>query len=208
MIINIVGDCDKRPVLYTVMKICQTLGDTLLVTTDNRMLRLSDTRENQGHYQNVMIAVATDGIDDFFEEFIYGPQDFANVIVDGMVSADADTTIYVKGLMPSEEEEDMLEYLDEYSTIKLYEGKAASSPMFLNCEKFEAFKTFAPINATIAAEVADALAKVANTSAVNLSKIAMAPAVGSNPGKAAHNVGGGSGIKSTNKKKGLFGGRK
>lgn len=206
MIINIVGDCDKRPVLYTVMKICQTLGDTLLVTTDNRMLRLSDTRENQGHYQNVMIAVAEDGIDDFFEDFIYSLSDFANIIVDGMVSADADVTIYVKGLMPSEDEETMLEYLDDYKTIKLYEGKAATSAAFLNCEKFEAYRNFTPINAAIAAEVADALAETAKASAVNLSKIAMTAPVGSNPGK-ARNIGGGGVVKSGGKKS-LFGGRK
>lgn len=199
MIINIVGDCDKRPVLYTVMKICQTLGDTLLVTTDNRMLRLSDTRETQGHYQNVMIAVATDGIDDFFEDFVYGQQDFANIIVDGMVSADADTTIYVKGLVESEEEQMMLEYLEDYSTIKLYEGKAATSAAFLNCEKFESYRLFNPINAAIAAEVADALAKTAGTSAVNLSKIAMTAPVGSSAGKAPRSMGGGK------KKAGLFG---
>lgn len=206
MIINIVGDCDKRPVLYTVMKICQAMGDTLLVTTDNRMLRLSDIRENQGHYQNVMIAIATDGIDDFFEEFMYSQQDFANMIIDGMVSADADVTIYVKGLMPSEDELTMLEYLEDYKTIKLYEGKAAASSAFLQCEKFEAFRNFAPINANIAAEVADALAGVAKASAVNLSKIAMAAPVGSTPGK-ARNLGGG-GAKTGSKKKGLFGGGK
>ncbi len=207
MIVNIVGDCDKRPVLYTVMKICQTLGDTLLVTTDNRMLRLSDTRETQGHYQNVMIAVTTNGIDDFFEDFIYGPQDFANIIVDGMVSADANATIYVKGLMESEEEATMLEYIEGYSTIDLYGGKAAVSPAFLNCEKFEAFRCFNPINATIAAQVADALAKAAGTSAVNLSKIAMAAPVGTSQGKAPQTKGGGSGHKVA-KKGGLFGGKK
>lgn len=204
MIVNIVGGCDKRPVLYTVMKICQTLGDTLLVTTDNRMLRLSDTGENQGHYENVMIAIATDGIDDFFEEFMYAPHDFANVIVDGMVHADADKTIYVKGLLPSEDEEIMLEYLEDYATIDFYNGKAATGNAFLNCEKFEAYRNFAPINAAVAAQVADALAKVANTSAVNLSKIAMATPTGSNPGKGARQLAGARHAK----KGGLFGGRK
>ena len=43
MVINIIGDCDKRPVLYTVMKICQTLGDVLLVSSSSRLMRLSDT---------------------------------------------------------------------------------------------------------------------------------------------------------------------
>lgn len=205
MIVNIVGDCDKRPVLYTVMKICQVLGDTLLVTTDNRMLRLSDTRETQGHYQNVMIAVTTEGIDDFFDDFIYDHRDFANIIVDGMVSADADATIYVKGLVESEEETTMLEYLEDYSVIKLYEGKAATSAAFLNCEKFESYRVFNPINASIAAEVADVLAKVAGTSAVNLSKMAMAAPAGTQVGKAPRSIGNAGKAK---KSGGLFGGRK
>ena len=71
MIINIIGNCDKRPVLYTVMKICQTLGDVLVITNNARLLRLSDTWDSFGHYQNTMIAYTQEGIDDFLDDFAY-----------------------------------------------------------------------------------------------------------------------------------------
>lgn len=205
MIVSIIGDCDRRPVLYTVIKILQTIGDTLVISTDNRILRLSDTREDMGHYQNTMIAFAPEGIDDFLEEFTYSFTDFSNVIIDGMTSDEADQTIYVKGLMPSEEEEALLEYLEGYATIKLYEGKAATSAAFLNCEKFEAYRQMTPINATIGAEVAEALSKVAGTSATNLSKMAAAPPTGSVAKGAPQTMG----VPHKEKKKsGLFGGGK
>ena len=71
MIVNIIGECDKRPVLYTCMKILQNIGDVLLISNSSRLMRLSDTRDIGGHYQNTMIAVTMDGIDDFFDDFKY-----------------------------------------------------------------------------------------------------------------------------------------
>ena len=87
MVINIIGDCDKRPVLYTVMKICQTLGDVLLVSSSSRLMRLSDTNASYGHYQNTMVTVTQEGIDDFFDNFEYDLADFEFVIIDNIISA-------------------------------------------------------------------------------------------------------------------------
>lgn len=173
MVINIIGDCDKRPVLYTVMKICQSLGDVLLVTSSSRLIRLSDTGESYGHCQNTMIAVTHDGIDDFWEAFTYDVTDFEFVIIDNIVSAEADLVIYVKGMAQSQNESDNLEYIDEYETIDLYQGKYINSSTLLRCEEFEALKDFCPINQKIASSVATIMAKALNTDAKKIESLAM-----------------------------------
>lgn len=157
MVINIIGDCDKRPVLYTVMKICQALGDVLLVSSSSRLMRLSDTQSSYGHYQNTMVTVTQEGIDDFFDEFEYDLADFEFVIIDNIISADADIYIYVQGMLQSENEIDMLEYIDEYETIKLYSGKYIDKRTLYNCEQFEALRDMCPIGTAIATKVAQIL---------------------------------------------------
>lgn len=173
MIINIIGDCDKRPVLYTVMKICQTLGDVLLVTNNSRLIRLSNTRENYGHYQNTMIAITHEGIDDFFENFEYDLEDFEYVIIDNIVSAEADLFIYVEGLLASEHEMDTLEYIDDYKTIRLYKGNMLSSRVMYNLEVFEAYVNMQPIGQKVAEAVSKILAEAFGKDPKMITEIAM-----------------------------------
>lgn len=174
MIINIIGDCDKRPVLYTVMKICQTLGDVLVVSSSSRLARLSDTRESCGHYQNTMIAITHEGIDDFFENFPYVMDDFEYIIIDNIVSAEANLTIYVEGLIKSDLEEDLLAYIDNYVTIPLYKGRLLDANTLRNCEEFEALRDMCPIGQRIAAKVAEAIASYFGKPAKNFEAMAMA----------------------------------
>ncbi len=174
MIINVIGDCDKRPVLFTIMKICQALGDVLLVTSSSRLVRLSDTGTTYGHCQNTMIAVTQDGIDDFWEQFTYSATDFDYTIVDNIVTAEADLTIYVKGMVESEYEAENLEYIDDYETVELYKnGGMVDKTTLMRCEEFEAYKDFCPINQKIADRVAAILAKAINSDAKKLSSLAM-----------------------------------
>lgn len=173
MVINIIGDCDKRPVLYTILKVCQTLGDVLLITNSSRLSRLSDTRESYGHYQNIMIAITHEGIDDFFEDFIYDVTDFEFTVIDNIVAAEADLTIYVKGMCESEEEKTNIEYIDNYEVVELYKGKYIDAKTMIKCEEFESLKDLCPINAKIAAKIAPMLAKVLNTDPERIKTIAM-----------------------------------
>lgn len=184
MVINIIGDCDKRPVLYTIMKICQSLGDVLLVSSSSRLIRLSDTRDTYGHYQNCMIAITQDGIDDFFEEFVYDITDFEFIIVDNIVTADADLVIYVAGMTQSIQEHDNLEYIDNYETIELYRGRLLDASTMLKCEEFEALGNMCPIGTKIAEKVANALCKQLGTDAKKLVTIAMNTGITSSKGTA------------------------
>lgn len=173
MLISLVGDCDKRPVLYSVLKICQALGDVLLVTDDPKALRLSDTGASEGHYQNCMIAYTEDGIDEFLQGFAYGTSDFEYIIVCNMVTFDADLTIYVKSLIQSDDEEAMLEYLDAYETIEIFNGRCIDKSTMLRVEEFEAYKNMPPMNAGIVNEVAKCLATKLRKDAKSIAEIGM-----------------------------------
>ena len=173
MHINVIGECDKRPVIYTLMKICQELGDVLLITTDSRLLRLSDTRDTYGHYQNTMIAVTNEGLDDFLDSFVYDLVDFENVIIDNIVDPDADVVIYVKGYVQSENEKDMLEYLDDYKVIEPYTRKLLDSSTPYKLEEFESLVDMCVVAPKLAKEVADALSGALKVSTDNLKNIAL-----------------------------------
>lgn len=174
MTINVIGECDKRPVLYTLMKICQTLGDVLLVTSSSRLIRLSDTGDTYGHYQNTMIGVTYEGIDDFWDSFQYEIEDFEYTIVDNIVTSDADLTIYVKGLVESEAEEDMLEYIDDVKTIELYRGKLLDANTPYRLEEFEAMRTMCAISQKVAEAVVNVIAQSFKVDKKRLLTIAMA----------------------------------
>ena len=172
MIINIIGACDKRPVLYSCMKILQEFGDVLLITSSSRLIRLSDTGESCGHYQNTMICVTQDGIDDCFAQLHYAPEDFDYIIIDNVVSADADATIFVEGMKMSESDEYTLSLLDEYSTIKLYKDKLVESQTLYKLEQFEALADMCPMTPKVVTAVCKAMSPVLNVQADRLAKIA------------------------------------
>lgn len=172
MTINIIGSCDKRPVLYTVLKICQELGDVLLITSNTRLKRLSDTGDTLGHCQNTMIAIATEGIDEFWASFPYDVRDFEYIVVDNIVSGESDLTIYVKGMAESNDDLDMLEYLDSYETIELYQKKMLDANVPYRCEEFEALNDFCTISSNIATAVSKIMAGALKTNPKNLETIA------------------------------------
>lgn len=174
MMISIIGDCDNRPVLYTLLKMCQTLGDVLLVTGNRRLLRMTDTKESGGHLQNCMIGYAQYGIDDFFESFEYIQSDFNYIIVDNLIAAEADCVIYARGLKESEDEQMQLEYIDDYITIDMFKKELSDNKTLFKCEEFEAYGDMCTINKKLATVVAKAVSKAFNISDQKLTEIATA----------------------------------
>ena len=62
MIISVIGETDKRPFMYTLLRICQYMGDVLLVSDDRHYKRLIEEPEEDvevyaGHFQNTFIVV-------------------------------------------------------------------------------------------------------------------------------------------------------
>lgn len=157
MIINVFGECDRRPVLYTLMKICQTLGDVLVVSDDVSILRLSDTKESGGHYQNTMIAFAKEGLDDYMASSEYTYSDFDFTLVDGMLCAEADIYILVNGLATSENLSLAMECVEDYITIQLFGKGYIQKDTMLYMEQFEALGTMCPISAKLAQDLSKLL---------------------------------------------------
>lgn len=175
MILNIIGECDKRPVLYCAMKIFQELGDVLLLTPDDRLLRLSNTYATGGHYQNTMIGIANGGVDDFFEdpEFPYNVYDFDNMIVEGIITVDAALYLYVEGIATSEDMQSTLDMIENYQTVHLFKGGLIENNTYQKMEQFEALGDMCPMTPKIVKAVAAALSPALQIPAESLVKIGM-----------------------------------
>lgn len=171
MIINIVGAGDNRPVIYALLKVCQTFGDVLLISDRDYVFRLSNTGESGGHYQNVMVTYATGGIDDFLSGFDYDFTDFSFTITENAVEASADLNIYVKS-MSAEADADILEYFDDYITIELYNPLVCKGPIFTRIEEFEGLRDMCSMPAPLLEVLAEKVAKFFSISAKNFITIA------------------------------------
>lgn len=185
MIINIVSASDARPVIYCFMKLCQTLGDVLLVSNNSDRLRLADTHENGGHYQNTMIAVTEDSLDDFIDEFPYEMDDFDFIITENLPYATADLTVYVAGVQPLSEDEldDLVGFFDDYKVIPLFKSGMLLNKTFQLLEEFEVYRHMPSMGEGIAKAVASIMAPLLNVNVKNLESIAASEHPGAAPRK-------------------------
>ena len=167
MVISVVGETDTRPLLYTLMKLCQGLGDVLVVSTSSRIQILSDTRESGGFYQNCMIAYTDDGLDIFLKDFGYTLKDFNFILLDNITAGEADITFHVSGLNPSDDELELLSYLENVVEFEQYSSKNLNG-VFLNLEKFEGYKMMNQINPAISSFVATKLGPLLKLDPKNL----------------------------------------
>lgn len=197
MMVSVMGECDTRPVLYTLMKICQGLGDVLLITGNRRLLRMVDTHASGGHVQNVMVGIADEdeGVDDFFEDFPYDIEDFEYIIADNLLAAETNCIIYARGLIQSETEESQLTYVDKYEVIDVFKSKLSDNNTLIRCEEFETLQDFCTINNKLTAEVAKVIAEYFRIDAGKLTEIGNAQATNKRI----------STLPSTKPKKGLLG---
>lgn len=174
MIVAVYGKTDKRPVIYTLMKLFQKLGDTCLVSDDRHYTRLLNDGENVGHYQNVFVAVSDAMPDEIFEEIGYTDEDFENFIFDNTIPDNADLIIFVEGCEISEIEKETLEYIENYITIGLGFGKNSvpySVDMFKNVELVEGKKLLVEVDKKLTKKIADALSKTLNMPASAICKV-------------------------------------
>ncbi len=179
MIISVIGDCDKRPVIYCLLKILQEFGDVLYVSSDSRVLRLAENRQQFGHYQNVMVAYTQDGFDDFFDDCGYTPGDFNAVLLDNVECVEADLVLYVAGMVQSEFELAQLEYIEEYVTLNIFSRSLYDGTTAKRVEAFEAYANLYPMSSKIVSAVVSALSKLNLAPVKTLTKIALREATGS-----------------------------
>lgn len=129
MIITVLGQTDKRAVLYTMLKMGEYLGDCAIVTPLRRFKRLTeDPTEDIGSYRNIDVFVGDFTADDVWERIGHAPHDYDYTFLDNIYTEDTEMVIYVKGAGVDELDQPNLDALepDEYITIKM--GKAEPAP--------------------------------------------------------------------------------
>ena len=181
MILSVIGETDKRPVMYTLLKMCQYLGDVLLITNDRHYARIIEGVEEDveviaGHFQNVFIVVTDLTPDEASQAVGYNNDDYEYIIYDNKIDPDGDITIYVAGCEMSVWESEELEYFeeDEYSTIRLGFGKGnipLTGKMFQNCEIIEGKKILIPVDPRISATLVKLLSSALGVPPKTLEKV-------------------------------------
>lgn len=179
MVIALLGQTDKRPVMYCLMKLFQKLGDCAIFTSDRHLKRLTDTGTEIGHYQNIFIAVSDASSDEIFREVGYTTADFENIIYDctEQLPDYADMVIYVGGAGGiSEDEQTLLDMQSDYKIINLGFGDKAipyTVEMFKAVEQVEGLGHLGPINQQIAQRLATFLTLPLQMPVKNIVKVVM-----------------------------------
>jgi hypothetical protein len=126
MRIVVLGYTDKRPVLYSLLKVLQSTGDVALITDDRHFQRLIESSSPVGHLLNIFICVTSVSPDEVWAEVGYSPEDFDHVVYDvhGVLPENADKFMHVCGSQLDEGEAELLECIEQYTKVKLmYDGK-------------------------------------------------------------------------------------
>lgn len=184
MVISVIGETDKRPFIYTTLKLCQFLGDVLFVTNSRHYARLIEDKEeglevSAGHFQNTFIVITDKTPDDARIAVGYNNEDYDFIIYDNVLDPESDLIIYVAGCEMSEWEDYQLGYMDssDYVTINFGFGKKNVLPyngnMFKNCEIVESKRTLIPIDSKISATIVKIFAPLVNTPEKTLTKAVM-----------------------------------
>ena len=173
MIISVFGECDKRPVVYALLKILQEFGDVLYISNESHALRLSDTRQSLGHYQNIMVAYTEEGFDDFFDDSRYGVSDFDAIVVEGVVCTEADLMIFVEGAVTSAFEESDLSYLDDYKIFRLFKKNLYTTQVIKKVEEFEAYGNLCAMSQGVVNELVPLLSGLSIAPPRSLTRIAL-----------------------------------
>lgn len=174
MVISVVGMTEKRPFIYTLLKLCQSLGDTCLITNKRHYKRLIENYENEGSYQNIQIYITDATVDDVYEEIGHEKSDFDFWIFENDPDPESDLILYVKGFNTSEDEELILDALDNYKTVNFGFGKKDTikyaTKMFENCEMIEATQQLVEVHPAITKVVVESLAPFVKLSPKLLAK--------------------------------------
>lgn len=161
MVISVIGDVDKRPFIYTLWKVCQYLGDTLLLTDDDHYAGFIEDKveiegcEAAGDYQNTFIVVTDLPLDDAGQAVGFGPDDYDFFILDNKIDSAGDVVLYITNGEMTENEYDMLQYLNEedYITINYGGGKKnvikPSKKIEAMCDKIEDEQSLMLVSETI-----------------------------------------------------------
>lgn len=182
MIVSVIGETEKRPILYTLLKVFQHLGDVLIISNDRHLGRLIETEDSDtgevraGHFQNTFIVITDKTPDEAKAEVGYEEDDYEFIIYDNKLEVESSLILHVTGSAVSSAEEDTFSYLDknDYVTIALGFGKGNipyTANMFKNCELVEGKKTLLQIDPNVTSRLVKLLSPLLNTDVKTLTKV-------------------------------------
>lgn len=177
MQISVLGRTDKRPCIYTLMKMLQPMGDVLVVTSNVQYLRLIEEDAHFGYYQNIAIYVTNETADELWYNSDLDKNEYDHIILDGLYNENSDVVFYVQGAGVEALDEDAVSALsDILITIKMGTGKGKAvvpytKDMMEKLECIEYYRKLVCPSAAMAQVLSNALAEHLHMSAKNLLKV-------------------------------------
>lgn len=164
MKINVIGLTDKRPVIYSLIKVLQYYGDVLFITENRRYRRLLEDQILLGNFGNCLVSITDASPDEVWEEIGYNESDFDFIIYDtgNRVPIEDVIHILVEGDSLTEEEQSILDCLEEEELIKIKLGCGVMTTEVMNVtELIESKQTCLPYNdRQINKAMSEALSKI------------------------------------------------
>lgn len=166
MIISIQGNCDTRPVEYSLLKLFNIYGDTLYFTVDKKRLTMSDTKEPGGYYDNSCIQI-------FDTTRPFNPEEYLDsyeyIIFGGITIQPVDLVIYCMSSPPTKEEKERYkaDMTENKIAIELYSDKTklCDQNTAINVKSFESGDHMIPISGPLTQQLANDLSEVLRTKA-------------------------------------------
>ena len=176
MQVSIFGRTDKRPCIYTLIKMLQPLGDVAIVTANPMYKRLIEDWSDTGFCQNVAIFVTDATADELWSTIEHSPDDFEYVILDNLYNEETTVTLYVQGAGVEPLDEDLFEVFENIVTINMGTGKGKyvipyTVDMLKNVEFVEFYRIPKAVSLKMATVLADILAGPAGIPAKELLKV-------------------------------------
>lgn len=171
--ISVFGQTDKRPCIYTLMKILQPLGTVALVSNNRFYSRLTDG-ETDGFYQNISIFISDVKPDELWETVERDPHDFDYVIYDNEANEDTVLYIYIEGAGKEERDEYLFDAVEDITVIKMGKGKNAikyTADMMNKVEHVEYFKQLICPSEALLNTLAKVLSPLVNVPVKTLVKV-------------------------------------
>lgn len=175
MQISIFGRTDKRPCIYTLLKILQPMGDVALISDDRHFTRLTEDGAPFGFYQNISVFVTDTTADEMWQVIERRPDDFDHVILDNLYNEKTDITLYVQGAGVEALDEDLFDTFENMVVINMGKGKNAipySRELMENLEKIEYYRQLVAPSPGMTNCIAKLLSTPLNMPIKNIVKVA------------------------------------
>ncbi len=129
MIITFLGQTDKRTVLYTMLKMCEYMGDCAVVSNDRKLMRLMEEGPGDaGTYRNIDIFVTDATADEVWAAIDHAPHDYDYIFLDNLYTEETDLVVYIKGAGVDEIDQMNLQAFEPGELITIKMGKADKPP--------------------------------------------------------------------------------